>query len=191
MLVGEAVKTSATVTSLDRSITEMVVSHRTPFLNHFMEAVTWAGSWIATLCATVVVIVFRWRRRISTAAVAAVVAAWVGELTAVSLTKGVVRRPRPPEAVRIVTAHGWSFPSGHSANAVVVFAAAAALASHRVRSRAARALIWALATLATALVGFSRIELGVHWMTDVAASLVWTSVWILIIVKAVLSQKRM
>lgn len=168
----------------------MVVSHRTPFLNHFMEVVTWAGSWIATLCATVAVVVSRWRGRISTAAVVVVVAAWVGELTAVILTKAVVRRPRPPEAVRLVAAHGWSFPSGHSANAVVVFAATAALASGRVRSRTARALIWALACVATALVGFSRIELGVHWMTDVAASLIWTSVWILVIVKVVRSQNR-
>jgi membrane-associated phospholipid phosphatase len=64
-----------------------------------------------------------------------------------------------------------------------MFAAVAALACHRAQSQTARALIWALASVATALVGFSRIELGFHWMTDVTASLIWTSVWILVIVK--------
>jgi membrane-associated phospholipid phosphatase len=33
------------------------------------------------------------------------------------------------------------------------------------------------------MVSFSRIELGVHWMTDAVASLVWTTGWLLIVVR--------
>jgi undecaprenyl-diphosphatase len=182
ILVGEGVKHSSALNSLDRHITDFVVDHRTPALNQLMKAVTWTGSWIATLGIAVLVAVFAWRRRLHLLAVIAVLAAWLGELLAVTLTKAVVERPRPPEAVRLVAGHGWAFPSGHTANATVVFATSAALATVLLGQRYSRLLVWALAALATALVGFSRIELGVHWTTDVVASVVWTVCWLFILV---------
>jgi undecaprenyl-diphosphatase len=183
ILAGEGIEQSSAVTSLDRRITTFVVGHRTPALNQLMKAVTWTGSWIATFGVAVLVGVFIWRRRLPILALIAVLAAWFGELLAVTLTKAVVQRPRPPEALRLVVAHGWSFPSGHTANAIVVFVTAAAVVSTFVRQRNARVLTWAVAVLVIALVGSSRIELGVHWTTDVVASLVWTTCWLLILVK--------
>jgi undecaprenyl-diphosphatase len=190
ILTGEGIEHSSFLESIDQHITNFVVGHRTPALNHVMTAVTWTGSWATTLAVAVLVAFLAWRRRLPALAVVAILAAWWGELLAVILTKAVVRRPRPPEAVRLVVAHGWAFPSGHTANAVVVFSAAAAILVTAFVSRTeGRVLTWVLAGLATALVGFSRIELGVHWTTDVVASLVWTPLWILIVIR-VLSGSR-
>jgi undecaprenyl-diphosphatase len=183
ILVGEGIEHSSAVSSLDRRITTFVVDHRTPALNQLMKAVTWTGSWIATLGVAVLVALLAWRRRLPLLAVIAVLGGWFGELAAVHLTKAVVERPRPPEPVRLVAAPGWAFPSGHTANAVVVFATAAFLLTTFQRARSAQVLTWGLAVLVTALVGFSRIELGVHWMTDVVASVVWTSCWLVVCVK--------
>jgi len=147
-----------------------------------MKVVTWTGSWVAVLVVAAAVVFLAWRRRLPLVAVGVVLAAWVGELLAVTLTKFFVARARPPEAVRLVVAHGWSFPSGHTANAVVVFATGAALVARFAGWSRARALAWTAAVLAVALVGFSRIELGVHWTTDVAASIVWATAWALVVV---------
>jgi undecaprenyl-diphosphatase len=183
ILVGEGIEHSGVLRSMDRRITAFLVSHRTPALNQLMKTVTWTGSWIATLGVAVLIAVFAWRRRLPVLAMIAVLGGWFGELAAVHVTKAVVQRPRPPEPVRLVPAHGWAFPSGHTANAVVVFAAGAVLVTTFLRHKRARVLTCVLAVLATALVGFSRIELGVHWMTDVLASVVWTVCWLLIVVK--------
>jgi undecaprenyl-diphosphatase len=183
ILVGEGITHSSAVMSMDRSVTAFAVAHRTAALDQLMKAVTWAGSWITLLGLAVLVAVLAWRRCLRVSAVVAVLVAWWGELLAVTLTKAVVQRPRPPEALWVVTAHGWAFPSGHTANATVVFAAGAGLMTIFVSKRAWRVLAWALAVLATALVGFSRIELGVHWTTDVLASLVWTICWLLALVR--------
>ena len=183
ILGGEGIKHSSAVTSVDRRVTAFMATHRTVALDELMKAVTWAGSWIALLGMAILVAVLAWRRRLPFIAVIAVLVAWWGQLLAVSMTKAVVQRPRPPEALRVVAAHGWAFPSGHAANATVVFAAGASLVSVFVSKQNWRAVAWALAVLATALVGFSRIELGVHWMTDVVASLVWTTGWLLIVVR--------
>jgi undecaprenyl-diphosphatase len=182
ILVGEGIEHSSALRSMDRTITAFVVDHRTPALNQLMKAVTWTGSWIATLVVAVLVAVFAWRRFLPVLAVIAVLGGWLGELSAVHLVKAVVQRPRPPEPVRLVVAHGWAFPSGHTANAVVVFATGAFLATRFLGHRKAPVLTWAMAVLIIALVGFSRIELGVHWTTDVVASLIWTACWLLILV---------
>lgn len=59
-----------------------------------------------------------------------------------------------------VAAQGYSFPSGHSANAAVVYGS---LAAHEKKRR----LLWALAIVLPLLVGFSRVFTGAHFPTDV------------------------
>ncbi len=59
-----------------------------------------------------------------------------------------------------VAAQGYSFPSGHSANAAVVYGS---LAAHEKK----RKLLWVLAFLLPLLVGFSRVFVGAHFPTDV------------------------
>jgi undecaprenyl-diphosphatase len=178
---GKGIEHLPAIQSADKSVTTFVVAHRTAALNAFMKVVTWTGSWIALLVVAVSIAALAWRRRLSVVVLVAVVTAWIGELTAVSLTKSLVKRPRPPESIRLVVAHGWSFPSGHVGNAVVVFAAAATVLTTFIRRKAAGVLIWVSASLAIALVAFSRVELGVHWMTDVLSSTVWTVVWMLVV----------
>jgi undecaprenyl-diphosphatase len=177
VLCGEGIKHSSAINSIDGHITDFVVRHRTTALNQLMKVVTWAGSWIAVFVVAAAVALLTWKGRLRPVAVVTVLTAWLGELLAVTLTKALVERHRPPVSVRVVAAHGWAFPSGHAANAVVVFSVAAALVSHLARSRIVEVLSWLMALFLMALVGFSRIELGVHWTTDVLAGAVWSGCW--------------
>ena len=59
-----------------------------------------------------------------------------------------------------IAAQGYSFPSGHSTNAVTVYGS---LAAHEKKHR----LLWALAIVLPLLVGFSRVFVGAHFPTDV------------------------
>jgi membrane-associated phospholipid phosphatase len=172
---------SSTLTTFDHDVTSFVVSHRTPALDDAMKALTWLGSWLALLVVAGVTALQVARRRVPLIAVLFVLAAWAGELGAVTLAKAVVGRQRPPRDLWLVAAHGQSFPSGHTANAVVVCVMSALLVSSSVRTTPAKASTWAVAILAIVTVGFSRIELGVHWTTDVLASAVFVTVWMAII----------
>ncbi len=105
ILGGEGIKHSSTVTTMDQKVTAFVVSHRTPALDQLMKVVTWAGSWVALFGVAVRCVPSSyWRRILPILAVIAVLVAWWGELLAVTLTKAVVQRPRPPEALRLVAA---------------------------------------------------------------------------------------
>lgn len=59
-----------------------------------------------------------------------------------------------------VAAQGYSFPSGHAANAVTAYGS---LAAHEKK----RKLLWVLAVILPLLVGFSRVYVGAHFPTDV------------------------
>ncbi len=89
------------------------------------------------------------------------------------LVKRSMRRPRPdhPEIrVTIARLGGSSFPSGHVLAYLGVYGVLANHVASRVRPHAVRrALLAALAAL-LALVGPSRIFLGHHWASDVTAS---------------------
>ncbi len=80
-------------------------------------------------------------------------------------------RERPPFATHDVVST-MSFPSGHSALSAVIYLTLAALSARLVERRTLRAYIIGVAALATALIGISRIALGVHYPTDVLAG--WT-----------------
>jgi undecaprenyl-diphosphatase len=105
----------------------------------------------------------RSRRPIPIATLVAAISVGIGSLL-VALIKESVDRSRPEHAdptidAAVATPDSPSFPSGHTATA---FAAAAVVGSIYPRLR------WPLLALA-ALVGLSRIYLGVHFTLDVIA----------------------
>jgi len=175
---GELVIHSAAITHFDDHLTRAVVNSRTAALSSVMKHVTWLGSWVALLVAAIVVVVLVITRRLPVLAIVVAVFAWAGEAGGVRIGKTVVSRHRPPQAIWVVTAHGWSFPSGHTAAACLAFAVLALCVATPVRPLVARILCWLIAGLAIAATAFSRVELGVHWTTDVIASVLFMAGWL-------------
>lgn len=75
--------------------------------------------------------------------------------------KQVFAEPRPDLLPHLDIVHSYSFPSGHAAGNMIFFGALAMLAERR--------SAYVGATLAIALIGTSRVWLGVHWPSDVLA----------------------
>jgi undecaprenyl-diphosphatase len=78
-----------------------------------------------------------------------------------SVTKALVHRPRPPNAM--VHASGSSFPSGHATYAGVTCVALVLLFTTPPR----RLRWWALAGIGIAAMAWSRTYLQAHWLSDV------------------------
>jgi membrane-associated phospholipid phosphatase len=186
---GVGVIHSSSINEFDHHVTSIVVTHRTPALDSAMKIVTWLGSWVAFASMGILLIVLIVIRRLPVAVGLMAVVAWAGESSSVFVAKHVVRRSRPPPDLRLVSAHGWSWPSGHTAVAVVVFATLALVVSGLGSSAAYRTLPWVLAAVAIVAVGYSRIELAVHWSTDVIASMIFVVAW-LIVVLVLLTPRR-
>ncbi len=81
--------------------------------------------------------------------------------------KTAIQRPRPDQEMALAPAEGWSFPSGHAMGSLVVFGMAAYLLIRAMPRRSARTTAWADVAILVLAIGFSRVYLGAHWLTDV------------------------
>ncbi|SEG99875.1 undecaprenyl-diphosphatase [Nonomuraea solani] len=85
--------------------------------------------------------------------------------------KIIVARARPHLPDPVALAPGDSFPSGHTVAATVGAAVIVLLVLSRLPRRG-RWVAWAVAAFLALSVGYTRIALGVHWVSDVAGGLV-------------------
>jgi beta-lactamase class A len=94
--------------------------------------------------------------------------------------KGIFARARPDLAEALRQAHGYSFPSGHAMGSMVVLGSLAYVVMRiRGRWRLRSATVAALLSSVLA-VGISRVYLGVHWISDIAAGYVAGMVWLIV-----------
>lgn len=134
-----------------------------PVSDWIMIRVTEPSTWyipLALLCAGLLALD---RRRGALAVLAALAAVGIGDGLATHVLKPFFDRARPCEALEgvhlLAGCSQYSFPSNHAANSMAV---AGAL------GRVFRPLLWG-AVPAAALVCLSRIAVGVHYPSDVAA----------------------
>ena len=83
-----------------------------------------------------------------------------------SLIKHLVQRTRP-EALHLVTEHGYSFPSGHSITSLFSYGLAIWLVWQYVDNRTVKWILTIVLAIPMILVGPTRVYLGVHYPTDV------------------------
>jgi len=100
-----------------------------------------------------------------------------------TIVKVAVDRPRPDVDDPVATAFGKSFPSGHSMQAVVCYGALLLVFLPLLDGPRRRLAIAATVVLA-ALIGFSRLSLGVHYVTDILGGYLLGAAWLIASVAA-------
>jgi undecaprenyl-diphosphatase len=113
----------------------------------------------------------------------------LGELGLNSLVKVIVERPRPMFVDPLATAHGYSYPSGHAAGAAAMYGLLAVLVVRR-SSGAARIALWAAMGVIIVAVAATRVLLGVHYPSDVAAGVLVGLGWLAACLYAVRERGR-
>jgi undecaprenyl-diphosphatase len=172
------------VAVLDHPVARFVATHRALPLTTVMKAVSMAGGPIGITgiaLAAGLIMGIAWRSW-TPAIVLSVTDAGVIGLTIVF--KAALGRARPPLAQAVAAADGFGFPSGHAATAAAVCGAAAWLCSALMRSWRVRTAVWAGAAMLAALVGISRVYLGVHWTTDVLGGWFFGILWMAVVISA-------
>ena len=168
--------------SLTRAASGFVASNG--LLRAAVRLVTeFGGGAVSIPLAVGAALIWRWRRRRWDGAWLLAVSIG-GSTAAKTLVKWLVSRPRPGVA-RLVEVTGSSFPSGHAVRAVALYGALALLAGRAFGSGRARLILWVTASALAIAVASSRVLLGVHYVTDVAAGIALGSAWLALAVGAI------
>lgn len=100
------------------------------------------------------------------------------------LLKNIIQRPRP-DGFRLVAESGYSFPSGHSMISMAFFGLVIWMVWHYHEDDVMRYVWCAVFGLIIALVGISRIYLGVHYASDVIAGFCVSIIWLVFYTKII------
>jgi membrane-associated phospholipid phosphatase len=163
--------------SVDRDVHDWAIDTRSPVSTFFLTVLTVIGTpaglgVLILIAAALHAVRKRWRW-----GAYLIVTCGIGGLLNLQL-KGYFARARPDLAEALRDAHGYSFPSGHAMGSTIVFGAFAYLAFRILTNWRPRAA--ALAFCATMILAIcaSRIYLGVHWISDVAAGIAAGLIWV-------------
>jgi membrane-associated phospholipid phosphatase len=173
------------VARLDRPVTAYVAGHRTDALTLVFRVLTTIGSAAVLIPLTLgAAAVLAWRSR-AWRPLWIVAVTLTGSQLLVFAIKLAVARPRPATIFAVITANGYSFPSGHATSSLAALGIVAWLAGKLRTSLPVRLAIWAAALAVAAGIGLSRIWLGVHYLSDVLAAWVLGAAWLTVVITTI------
>lgn len=167
--------------NLDTSILLAIQKLHTPLLDRIMLGITFLGEPVVLLLICLGLgfkLVYHNRRtEATTLGIAA-----VGAISLNCLLKVLFGRARPALWDRIINVGLHSFPSGHAMVSIVIYGFLGYILAKQFPQWRGR--IFALTFVLIVAIGFSRLYLGVHWPTDVAAGYAAGLVWLIACIKS-------
>lgn len=187
----ESVLESEWIVTFDKKFTALLYNIRSDTLSQVLYAFTQLGEREAVfIVGGLVSPIFLYRRNY-----VALFAFWL-TLAGVGLTtrygKTFISRERPSDVAYYVVEH-FSFPSGHATTAIALYGILAYFLYRHYQKHAQRKLLLWLAAVLILIVGFSRIYLGVHYLSDVLAGFLLGALWLMVgisLVEVMLYRKK-
>jgi membrane-associated phospholipid phosphatase len=178
-LLAREVFLTARAGPLDREITLFVRGLQTPTRDNLALVLTFCGSHLFLIPATLLV-AFILRAKGHPTSALLFFSSVAGGFVLNALLKISFHRARPDLWPALVAEHTYSFPSGHAAMSTVFFGGLASVVFHLTDRRLPRIAAVTLALIAIVTIMGTRVYLGVHWTTDVVAGFVVGVFWVVI-----------
>ena len=173
--------------NLDEGILLLIQKLHTPLRDRIMLSITFMGDPVVMLLSSLGLAIsplFYNRRR--QAAILGI--AGVGATLLNCLMKLFFGRARPALWKHIIKVGQHSFPSGHAMVSIVIYGFTGYILAKQFPEQ--RFWIYGLTIVLIAAIGFSRLYLGVHWLTDVTAGYAAGLVWLIACIISLESQQK-
>lgn len=162
--------------AFDDAVMRWMGSHRIDWIEHSLLEITALGTGLVVMTIVVIAALFLSVTKHRYSAFLLVVATGGGILLNSAL-KVAFNRPRPQLFEWATDTYSTSFPSGHAMSAAIVYSTVAYLAARLEKRRWMRLITMTAAFALILLISVSRLYLGVHYPSDVAAGVVVGLAW--------------
>jgi membrane-associated phospholipid phosphatase len=170
----EDVVTGDPLVRADAAVFQFLQALRTPWIDRVLIIVTEIGDGVVIVAVSAVVLLWLGLHRAWRAAIY-----WVGGIVFASVFATVLKLtlhvPRPAPLYTGLSA--YAFPSGHATISAVVFGFLSVLIARELAPKW-RPAVAAVTAGIVALVAFSRLYLGAHWLSDVIGGLAFGTAWV-------------
>ena len=173
--IVDSLSEKGTLSYLDLKINAYAIKVANPGLTAFLGTITHLGSIYLVVMVAVIVGAILFIRKNWWRLLALFLAVAIGQAV-LNILKVIFQRPRPETEMFVF---GSSFPSGHVFSATVIYGFCIYLAFRFIDNAVVKWILSALLALLILLIGFSRIYLGVHWLSDALAGYVTAFAWLL------------
>lgn len=187
--IAEDVVHGDPLTVIDKDIAIWLRERTTPGMLTLMQLITDLASPVcATVVSSLIVLVLCWKRywyRLF-----AFILVFPGGMVMAFLLKIAFHRSRPSFLDSSAILGGYSFPSGHTMAAMLLYGILAVLGVIAIDSWRWRVGMVISACITVMLVGFSRMYLSAHYMSDVLAAIAIGFAWLALCLTAVNTLRR-
>ena len=187
--IAEDVMTGDPLTVVDKRVAEWFHQRTSPGLTTTMQVITAFASPLWVTCVAVIAGLVLWWKRCWYRLLALVLVI-AGGMVQLPLMKIAFHRRRPSFEDALSIFKGFSFPSGHTMAATLLYGLLAVFAVlvFQIWHQRARAVLCAFVMIL--LVGFSRLYLGAHYLSDVLGAFAAALAWLALSLTAVDTLRR-
>ena len=187
--IAEQVSRQGGLTLVDDWLAHWLHAQARPATTAALMLITNWHDTLGVLCmAAILMAVLAWRR--AWYWTLAVLVSVPGGMLLNWILKQVFQRHRPSFEDPLLTLASYSFPSGHTIGATLLYGVLAAYLVCIWRHWGARVAVGALACLMVGLVALSRIALGAHYLSDVMAAVALGCTWLAVCITAISTLRR-
>lgn len=176
-LLADAVTDQAAITRLDLSVDNDIHAHASPLGVTIAKSVSFIGGPAAMAVLMVAGAIYLLVRREKLLLYGWLVA-FIGGGALDWALKTIFRRDRPSFPNPFVHVLGYSFPSGHAMGSLIGYGMLAYVIAHSVKHRGIDLLAAGCAAVLVLAIGFSRLYLGAHFLSDVLAGFAAGIAWL-------------
>ena len=167
------------ITKLDKLVNAKMSLIWNPHLNQIMLFITKIGNAKTLIALSLILFcVLIYKKKIYNSLLLAL--SMAGGFLFEFLTKLIIHRARPENA--LMAASGYSFPSGHATISIIFFSVMIYSFKDYLKNVILKKSFIIANIIIFLLIGFSRIYLGVHWLSDVIAGFALGLFWLTFLV---------
>ncbi len=179
-LVGitDSIVNGAAIVKFDTNFSHSLFVLRTPFLAKVFYIITNFADQITLAVLAVISLAYAYLKK-ELAYLYSLIIIFLGTDASVFLIKIFINRARPGSDIAYYIENSKSFPSGHSAIAMAFYGFITYYFIHHIKRKSKKTAVICIGVLLIGLIGFSRLYLGVHYLSDVLGGFLLGGLWLL------------